>query len=219
MQSVLSKRACIIPLAMLLTSLSCRNLSMKEEEHGIFVAVAKEQEKAALDAISKLRELFNMGNCPAIYNQAFPSFRARPINFWLDQCEQFREQLGSWRSFSPTSALTCGVMDTVCVVGTSLFDKDHFAMTIAWHLKGKLPHLLSLYSTREGKTWSLMPPYQDHLRDPPPITGGSRPDRKDLQQNHASLRGSLSSHDKPPFELPLPPAKGQIARRTRQGSQ
>lgn len=138
---------------------------------GHLPAADEKQRSIATHATIALRELVNNGSCAAIYGDASPGFRSQPLGDWLDQCEQWRKELGSWKKFVVNSATTCDMANTVCLDGSASFEKDQFDVIVGWKLENMHPELLFVTTGRTGKTWSQMPPGKQNLLDVSPEAG------------------------------------------------
>ena len=131
--------------------------------------IAEDHRTLAIEAVNKLREVFNNGGCQSIYNGAAQSFRSQPREHWLSQCEQLRESLGPWRSFNAQSTIRCGAPEAVvCVDGSSVFAKGNRSMEVAWQWDGGQAQLLWL-DLLDGNHRVLIPPLpgRQYLDSPP----------------------------------------------------
>jgi hypothetical protein len=128
----------------------------------------------AVDAVARLRESFNSGNCGLIYRAASEPFRERESQeAWLKTCERLRADLGSWMDFSVRSTRTWQSF-TVLVDGAASFSTGSYNLRTTWLLQNGRANLFSLYLQGAGR--ELVVPEspigrQPRLTDPPPSPG------------------------------------------------
>jgi hypothetical protein len=136
------------------------------------IPVAEGQRTLAADAVNRLRDAFNSGSCQFIYEQAGALFRAQPLGGWMSQCRELRETLGSWQTFSASSARRCGGGPSevvVCVRGTAGFVKGTKEVDVAWVLDNERTQLMWISLRQNEGTWVQMPPSrQRRIFDTPP---------------------------------------------------
>lgn len=135
------------------------------------IPVTEGERMLAVDAVNRLRDAFNSGSCRSIYEQATTSFRAQPPGGWMSQCRELRETLGSWQTFSATSAVRCGTGASgviVCVGGAARFAKGIREVDVASLLDNGRTQLMWISLRENQGTWVQMPPQRDHHIDTPP---------------------------------------------------
>jgi len=136
------------------------------------IPVAEGQRTLAVDAVNRLRNALNSGSCQSIYEQAGALFRAQPLGGWMSQCSEFRDTLGSWQTFSASSAQRCGGGPSeviVCVRGTAGFVMGTKEVDVAWVLDNERTQLMWISLRQNEDTWVQMPPSrQPRIFDTPP---------------------------------------------------
>jgi len=140
-----------------------------------FPPVDAAQRASVLDASAKLREVFNGGSaCELIYN--FPSY---PKERWLADCEQLRDDMGSWQTFRPTFVERCAMPEvSICVAGDATFAKGNRILELIWSLDHGRTQLRTI-GWREDAEWIWIPPLANPHKhwDPPPVPGRSQPEK------------------------------------------
>ena len=125
----------------------------------------------ARNAVQRLRESFNSGNCDLIYIEASEVFRELESRVeWLRTCEQLRTKLGLWESFAVESTdawqSTLGHVD-----GTAVFSKGSCRFRIALSLGNRRARVFSLWLQGVGHEVAIPKSFHPGLRrllDPPP---------------------------------------------------
>lgn len=150
----------------LLASFACRapRAEMKVEEW---------QRTQAESAATRLREVFNTAACQPIYNAAAEYFRiGQDPREWSVECEQLKQQLGSWQSFEVTQTqrwLMPGMV--VSVRGSAGFERGKRQIDVAWLLTRTGPQLFWIAIQQDEQHWKQIPkrPLLHRLMDPIPI--------------------------------------------------
>jgi hypothetical protein len=90
--------------------------------------------------------MFNEGACKPIYREAEDAFRLGPLPQWTVQCEQFRRQLGEWRSFEVQKTINCSTENShICITGLASFANASYPFEVVWKLTGAKPALFALF--------------------------------------------------------------------------
>jgi hypothetical protein len=137
--------------------------------------VDERQRTLAVDAVDGLRDAFNSGSCQSIYDLAAAHFRTQSLEEWISQCRELNENLGSWQTFSASSAQKCGGGPSaviLCVRGSARFAKGIKEVDVAWLLDNGRAKLMWISLRRSQGTWVQIPPWRGpgQLWDPPPPT-------------------------------------------------
>lgn len=86
--------------------------------------VSKQEESLAHSGAAKLRGLFNKGQCQAIFHDAA----------FADDCARLHEDMGLWKSFDPSSAVSCGGRQRiVCIDGLAQFENRGHSLVQGTH--------------------------------------------------------------------------------------
>jgi len=144
-----------------------------------FPPVDRVQRVSVLEASTELRETFNGDRaCESIYEEAAERFRTYPKEGWLKECEQLRDDMGSWQDFGARSIARCELPDVVvCLDGDAGFVKGDRILELAWSLEGSRARLLSI-AWQDGRQWIRIPPFPDRHQDTPPVPGKSASEKR-----------------------------------------
>jgi hypothetical protein len=134
------------------------------------------QQVSAIDAVSKLREVFNGDRaCESIYDDAAPVVQSAGKTAWLTECDQFRADWGTWKSFTPTATVRCGMPEVVvCVDGTGAFTSGNRTLELIWLLDNRTQFVTLRWQLVGGEWMDLRPdlsPNERHHFDSPPVPG------------------------------------------------
>ncbi len=81
-------------LLLFLTGCACLLEPRTVDTRGVYV-------EWSLEAVERLRQALNRGQCQAIYEEASEPFRRlESLDDWMADCAQIRNSLREWRSFS-----------------------------------------------------------------------------------------------------------------------
>lgn len=98
----------------------------------------------AVDAVERMREAFNRGECASIYDEASEPFRRLEARQdWLTDCEQIRGTLGVWRSLRTRSASARQGFEAH-VDGTAVSAGGECRLQTTWTLENGHVRLFSL---------------------------------------------------------------------------
>jgi hypothetical protein len=168
----------LVSIAFLFTA-ACHDRAARDQ---LDIPVDEGQRTLAVDAVNRLRDAFNTGSCQSIYQQATAFFRAEPLGEWMGHCRELKETLGSWQSFSASTAVRCGGGPSeiiVCVGGAAGFAKDNTKVDVAWRLDDGRTQLMWITLMPSHGARVQIPPMQlpGRFWDPPPPRPSSRSDR------------------------------------------
>jgi hypothetical protein len=150
--------------------------------------VPENQRTLAIAAFTDLLSTYNQGQCRSIYDAADDSFRAQPSHLWDEQCQQLRDNFGTWQNFRADSTTACAkAKEFVCVLGIASFNSGDHRIEGMFRIAPTGARLVWLSLQERGNEWIRIP----HLRIPPlvdPPPAGSH--------NYASF--AVNNHSRTP---------------------
>ncbi len=128
----------------------------------------------ASSALERFRESFDSGKCELIYAEASEPFHElEPKSMWLNECNQLRFDLGSWKSVSVRTADTWQSF-MAHVGGVALFETGSYSLWTTWRFENGRAKLFAfvLYGPSKAVVVPGRPlaaPRTPKLMDPPQL--------------------------------------------------